>query len=103
MYTPDEIARILERKFGFVLTKSTHHIYYELNLGDDIPKIVTRFSHARTKDVGKKLEGAIARELHVKPKFFQGMLSCNHSREDYYNQVRNDPYPPFPNWQKGKN
>lgn len=94
-YKPREIERILRNKFGFDPAEghSADHIWYELHLLD-LPPILTKVSHSK-KDIGRKLEGKIARQLRVRTSYFRGMVDCTHNCEDYCRQVRDDPYPPF--------
>lgn len=87
-----DIERSLTDKFGFQLDMS-HHRYLSLAL-PGLPTIRTRLSHG-VREYGKKLESLVARQLHVRTSFFVEMIDCTRSREDYYEQVQNDPYPPF--------
>lgn len=92
---PGEISRCLQSKFDFAPAKnrSPDHQWYELHL-PGLPTILTKLSHGK-KDIGAKLEGKIARQLRVRTQFFRKMIDCTRSREDYYQQVRTDPYPPW--------
>lgn len=92
---PKELENLLEYKFGFSLAKghSSDHRWYELKL-PGLPTILTKVSHSR-KPINPRLEGKIARQLRVRKAYYVGMVSCKNSREDYYQQVRTDPYPPF--------
>jgi hypothetical protein len=56
--------------------------------------ILTKVSHSK-QDIGPKLEGKIARQLRVHKPYFEEMMDCTNSREDYYQQVRESPFPPF--------
>ncbi|MHB1036405.1 MAG: hypothetical protein ACYC35_17180 [Pirellulales bacterium] len=38
--------------------------------------------------MGKKIEGAIARQLRVAKSFFGEMMDCTKSRDDYYQELR---------------
>lgn len=92
---PRDLEDMLENKYGFVPAKghSSDHRWYELKL-PDMPSILTKVSHSR-KEIGDPLLGKIARQLRVRKPYFNGMVSCNHSRADYYGQIQDDPYPPF--------
>ena len=46
-------------------------------------------------ETGVGLEGRIARQLRVHMPYFQGMFACTYNREDYYQQVRTAPFPPW--------
>jgi hypothetical protein len=94
-YKPREIKKTLKNKFGFGPAKghSDDHSWYELCL-PGLPSILTKVSHGK-KEVGRKLEGKIARQLRVRTPYFRGMVGCTHSYEDYCRQIREDPYPPF--------
>ena len=95
-HKPREIESILKNKFHFIPTEghSPDHRWYEIRL-PDLPPILTKISHSKKRDIGRKLEGKIARQLRVRTAYFRGMVDCTHSCEDYYRQVRDDPYPPF--------
>ena len=92
---PNEIEGLLQTKFGFSPARghSSDHRWYELWL-PGLPLILTKVSHTR-REVGSKLEGKIARQLRVHKPYFNGMMDCTYNREAYYEQVRNDPFPPF--------
>ena len=92
---PKEIERLLQSKFGFSPAKghSSDHRWYELHL-PDLPTILTMVSHSR-KEISRGLESAIARQLRVRKQYFRGMMDCTYNREDYYRQVREDPFGPF--------
>ena len=59
-----EIEHLLQTKFGFVEAegRSDDHRWYTLRLDDDLPEITTKFSHS-DREIGKKLEGMIARQF----------------------------------------
>jgi hypothetical protein len=95
MLKPRELEKTLQGKFDFspAPNRSSDHRWYELTL-PGLPTIATKVSHSR-KEIGRNLEGKIARQLRVRKKFFQEMVACTQSQQDYYQQVRTDPYPPF--------
>ncbi len=92
---PRKIEKVLQSKFGFSPAEghSSDHRWYELQL-PGLPLILTKVSHNK-KEIGPKLEGKIARQLRVRGPYFRGMVDCKNNREDYYQKVQEDPYPPF--------
>src|SRR2546423_13828399 len=90
-----EVENILLHKFAFepAPTRGDDHRWLQLTL-PGLPSIITRFSHTR-EDIGDPLWRKIAMQLRVCPQYLTGMISCSHSRDDYYNQVRTDPFPPL--------
>jgi hypothetical protein len=94
-FKTQEVLGCLKRKFEFQDAKehSDDHIWVELLL-EDLPVICTKFSRG-SRELSKKLEAHVARQLRVTKKFFNGMISCSHDRDAYYNQVRAAPVPPW--------
>jgi hypothetical protein len=92
---PKKLEKILVNKFRFSLAEghSSDHRWYELEL-PGLPKILTRVSHSR-KEIGKKLESIIAKQLRVRNAYYNEMVSCTKGLKEYYHQVKDDPYPPF--------
>jgi hypothetical protein len=92
---PREIEHLLQTKFGFSPARehSSDHRWYELRL-PGLPPILTKVSHTK-EEVGRKLESMIARQLRVRRPYFVGMMDCTYNREDYYRQLRENPFPPF--------
>jgi len=92
---PKEIERLLQSKFGFSPAKghSSDHRWYELHL-PGLPTLLTKVSHGK-KEIHRRLEGKIARQLGVRNQYFRGMMDCTYNCEDYYRQVREDPFGPF--------
>jgi hypothetical protein len=92
---PRDLERLLENKYNFVPAEghSSKHRWYELKL-DGLPPILTQVSHDRD-EIRSTLEGLIAKQLRVRKPYFRGMVSCHNDRENYYQQVRNDPFPPW--------
>lgn len=90
-----DFERLLVQKFGFspADNKSVDHRHYVLHI-PGLPLITTKVSHGM-RDLSTNLEGKIARQLHVHAPFFRLMMACTRSREEYYEQVQADPYPPF--------
>jgi hypothetical protein len=83
---------LIQTKFGFVdAQKATDHRWYVLKL-EGLPPILTKASHAKAEITGK-LESAIAKQLRVRTPFFREMMSCTKSRDEYYEQIRLDPFP----------
>lgn len=92
---PGKLEAVLGNKFEFKPSDghSDNHKWYELQL-DGLPVIATRVSHNK-KEIRNKLEGMIARQLRVRTPFFREMVRCTKSRDDYYEKVRKDPFPPW--------
>ena len=91
---PTDLEHILLYKFDFSEAKQGRdHKWYELQL-EGLPVIMTKISHSNN-EIHTRLEGKIARQMRVRAPFFKQMISCTRSREQYYAQVRVDPYPPF--------
>ena len=94
-FKPRKVESKLQNEFGFspAWGHSSDHRWYELRL-PRLPVILTRVSHSR-KEITRPLVSQMARQCHVRTPFFRGMIVCTKKREDYYRQVRDDPYPPF--------
>jgi hypothetical protein len=92
---PREIERLLQTKFGFAPAphRSDDHRCFVLQL-DNFPPIYTKVSHSK-REIGPKLEAKIARQMRVRHPFFELMMGCKKSRQDYYKQLQSDPFPPF--------
>src|SRR5713101_5136753 len=92
---PRDIEKALTTKFGFTpaSSRSSDHRCYELTL-PGLPPIHTKLSHSKA-DIGPNLEGKIARQMRVRKPFFDSMMKCHKTRDEYYAQIRADPYPPF--------
>ena len=90
-----EVESKLQSKFGFVpaVSKSSDHRWYKLEL-EGLPIIMTKFSHSG-KNLSSTIEGYIPKQLKVRKPFFEGMIRCKNSQQDYYHQVRQDPFPPW--------
>ncbi len=91
----DLIESRLLSKFEFheAHGRSHDHKWYELIL-PGLPVISTKISHGKN-EVDKNIESKIARQLRVRTQYFRGMIECTNSREDYYKQVKDAPYPPW--------
>ena len=92
---PKELENLLRNKFDFSPAEghSSDHRWYELKL-PDLPVILTKVSHSR-EPINQKIESKIARQLRVRKAYYEGMMSCKNSRDDYYKKVKEDPFPPF--------
>ena len=90
-----DVESILLDKFQFAesTTRSDSHRWVELTL-PGLPVIATYFSHAR-QDIGDNLWGKIARQLRVRKTYLNEMIECTKSREEYYKQVKEAPFPPW--------
>ena len=91
-----EIEEKLLNKFNFVesTNREDSHRWIELRL-EGLPTIRTHFSHGK-QQMGRDLWQWVAHQLKVRPNYLDGMIDCAHTREDYYHQVRESPYPPWP-------
>ncbi len=93
---PGDVERLLCNKFGFARAAhhSSNHRWFELTL-PGLPTIFTKVSQGR-KDIDPGIESKIAKQIKVRKPFYNMMMDCTRSREDYYAQVTKDPYPPWP-------
>lgn len=92
---PRDIEKVLKTKLAFVKAKnrSDDHRCYELQL-PGLPLIHTKVSHTKA-EIRKGLAGMIARQLRLRMPFFDALIKCKKTRQEYEEQVRRDPYPPF--------
>ena len=92
-YKPREIEQVLQGKFAFSPARghSSDHRWYELRL-PGLPTILTKVSHSR-KEIGHTLAAKIARQLKVNKPFFDGMMDCTQSSEDYHRRLQEDIFP----------
>jgi hypothetical protein len=90
-----EIRSKLTTKFGFSPSRnrSDDHEWFELHL-DGLPVIATKLSHS-AREVSRAIESKIARQLCVRVPYYEEMMKCSYSAENYYTQIRNDPFPPW--------
>jgi hypothetical protein len=90
-----KVENSLLNKFAFsrAANKGVDHRWLLLEL-PGLPPIITKFSHTR-EDIGTQLWQKIAAQLRVQSSYLNRMIDCTKSREDYYKQVRSDPYPPW--------
>ena|SRR5947209_998732 len=89
-----DVENLLLTKFAFeASTHSDKHRWVKLQL-PGLPAITTFFSHTK-EDIGDQLWKKIARQLKVRTNYLNGMMDCTNSRDDYYQKVRDDPYPPW--------
>lgn len=96
-FSAEDIERKLITKFLFIKSERHEkgHIWYELKLAD-LPIIDTRVSHGKPEHISDAILSKIAKQLHVHNPFFKQMIQCTKSKEDYYNEVHQNPFPPFP-------
>ena len=94
-YRNRDVEETLLNKFRFVESqnRSANHRWVELAL-PGLPLIATYFSHGR-QEIDPKLWGKIARQLRVRATYLTEMIECTKSREQYYQQVRVAPHPPW--------
>ena len=85
-----EIENKLTGKFGFSEAehRGSNHRWYELQL-PGLPVVLTKVSHS-LKEIGRALEGKIARQLRVTTAYFREMMSCSQERDDYYENLQNE-------------
>ena len=94
-YRNRDVEDVLLNKFQFVRSqnRAANHRWIELRL-PGLPVITTYFSHGR-QEIADRLWGMIARQLRVRKRYLDEMIECTKGRDDYYQQVRTDPYPPW--------
>ena len=92
---PSDLEAMLERKLGFTRSgaHSSDHRWYELRL-PDLPPIRTKVSHSK-QAIGSLIEGKVARQLRVRGPYLQELLVCTKSRDEYCQQVKDEPFPPW--------
>jgi hypothetical protein len=76
------------------------HRWVELRL-EGIPVLRTCFSHTK-ENIGPVLWKKIAGQLKVRGHYLDEMIDCTKSRDDYYRQVREAPFPPWPSYLMGR-
>lgn len=88
-----DVKSALVNKLGFVPSesRSDDHLWFELKL-PGLPTIATKLSHSRS-DIGRNLEGKMARQCRVRKKHFRAAVVCTLSADEYRALVRTDPYP----------
>lgn len=91
-HKPPEIEIMLLKKLK-MKSEDADHEKFCLEI-EGIPTIRTKLPNHK-KDIGDVLEGRIHKQLRVRKQFFRELMDCTKSREDFINQIRNDPYPPF--------
>jgi hypothetical protein len=91
-FSPREVERCLLHKLCFVRDNRDHR-FFTLEL-PGLPTIRTKVSHGR-REIGRTLEGLMAKQLRVRVSFFREMVGCSKACEDYHRQIRDDPYPPW--------
>ena len=92
-YKPYEIESMLLTKLKMD-PSNEDHTWFEIQI-EGLPKIRTKLSFTRKKEIGDKLIAKIHKQLRVRKIFFIGLMDCTKSLHDYEAQVKNDPYPPF--------
>lgn len=96
-YKPAEIERVLKTVLGFVEddTHEVGHKWYKLKI-EGVPRTIrTKISHGKKTEYGAGLESAVAKQLHVRKEFFRALMAGQKTREDYINELKNNPFPPF--------
>ena len=72
------------------------HRWVELKL-EGLPAIRTCFSHAK-ETIGPVLWKKIAGQLKVRSRYLDEMIDCTKSQDDYYKQLKEAPFPPWPSY-----
>jgi len=93
-----DVEASLLRKFQFsrCADRGDDHRWVELKL-EGLPVIRTHFSHGR-EDIGPVLWKKIATQLKVRPHYLDEMIDCTKGPADYYKQVKESPFPPWPSY-----
>ena len=91
-----EVEKRLLTKFRFVEceNRADDHRWVELKL-PGLPAIRTHFSHTK-ESIGMDLWKKIAAQLKVRSVYLDGMIDCTNTCDEYYKQIRNNPFPPWP-------
>ena len=85
VYKPRQLEKALVSK-GFKKDK-THHKMLWLHVENKKTAIRTRISHDG-KDYGDSLLGEMSRQVKLKRKYFNDLIQCPMSREDYIDHLR---------------
>lgn len=72
------------------------HRWVELKL-EGLPAIRTCFSHGK-ENIGPILWKKIASQLKVRTHYLDEMIDCTKGPSDYYKQVIEAPFPPWPSY-----
>ncbi len=91
-YKPIEVERMLLTKLKMV-DEENDHTWFKFEI-DGLPPIRTKISHNK-KDIRDGLESRIFKQLRVRKTFFHELMDCTKNRNEYIQQVQEDPYPPF--------
>ena len=97
-YKTSEVEGLLRTKFEFEDSKSTNTNHNSLKLKvSGVPAIMVQIPRHK-KDVRRVLEDRIAKALRVRNNDFKDMMDCDCDRDQYYELLRTNPYPPFPDF-----
>jgi hypothetical protein len=91
-YRPREVEGMLSIKLNMAIENADHK-WFTLEI-NGLPPIRTKLPN-HIEDIRDQLESKIHKQLHVRKKFFRGLMDCTKNRADYEEQIRRDPYPPF--------
>jgi len=86
------VERMLQTKLQMA-PEERDHKYFKLII-DGLPPIRTKISH-NNNDIGSVLENRIYKQLRIRKSFFHELMDCTKNRDDYIQQIKDDPYPPF--------
>lgn len=91
-YKPIEIERMLINKLHMRVSNADHK-WFELKI-DGLPPIRTKLPNHKD-DINPIIAGRIHKQLRIRKKFFHELMDCTKYFDDYENQIKDDPYPPF--------
>ena len=89
-----ESSLLTKFQFSSCDSRGDDHRWVELKL-EGLPAIRTCFSHAK-ENIGPVLWKKIAGQVRVRSQYLDEMIDCTKSCSDYYKQVRDAPFPPWP-------
>jgi hypothetical protein len=91
-YKPSEIEKMLLNKLHMYFEDRDHR-WFRLDL-DQLPPIRTKLS-SHKEDIGSEIENRICKQLRIRKILFHELMDCTKQLDDYKQQVRTDPFPPF--------
>jgi hypothetical protein len=91
-YKPREIESMLTTKLH-MSRENADHAWFKLEL-EGLPPIRTKLPY-HIEDIRPNIETRIYKQLRVRKSFFHELMNCTKYLQDYEEQIRNDPYPPF--------
>ena len=85
------VRRALLRK-GFRQSDSRHRWYEYEQLNGEASGIKTLMSHGADRDLGDRLLGQMARQIHLSRRQFEQLIDCGLSQDDYEAVMRRDGF-----------